>query len=139
MKSESRDSKGTKREPAYRKRISQRMVEQLYDGIAKILIVDKRYRDKNYSAAQLAQDLNTNTRYVSVVLGVRYHLNYTSLVNKLRVDEAMSILADGRHDNLNMQDVADMVGFTSRQSFYSAFTKYAGVTPRAYKLSHASE
>jgi AraC-like DNA-binding protein len=63
-------------------------------------------------------------------------MNYTSLVNKYRIEEAMALLVDRRYKDLNMEDISDMVGFSNRQSFYASFYKINGCTPRAYKISH---
>jgi len=125
-----------KAEPAYHRLISSRMADDLHERIIRKLMIEKKYRDRHFSARQLAKQLGTNTRYISVVISIRFHMNYTSLVNKLRVDEAMSILVDKRYVHLKMQDVADVVGFSNRQSFYSAFVKYCGVTPLQYKKQH---
>jgi AraC-like DNA-binding protein len=128
-----------KRDPAYLRYISSKVSDDLYEKIIRILHVEKKYRDKNYSAKKLAEELGTNTRYVSLVLSVRFHMNYTSLINKLRVDEAMTILADRRYSKLKMQEISDMVGFSNRQSFYNAFCKYKGVTPLHYRQTHRIE
>ena len=63
-------------------------------------------------------------------------MNYTSFVNKFRIDEAMTLLVDKRYRDLNMEDISDMVGFANRQSFYASFYKINGITPREYKLRH---
>jgi YesN/AraC family two-component response regulator len=63
-------------------------------------------------------------------------MNYTSFVNKYRIDEAMSILVDKRYQDLRMEEVSDMVGFANRQSFYASFYKIMGITPREYRLKH---
>ena len=59
-----------------------------------------------------------------------------TLINKYRIDEAMSILIDRRYLKLNMEDVASMVGFANRQSFYSAFYKQNGTTPRDFRMEY---
>lgn len=128
-----------KRDPAYLRYISSKVSDDLYEKIIRILHVEKKYRDKNYSAKKLAEELGTNTRYVSLVLSVRFHMNYASLINKLRVEEAMTILADRRYSKLKMQEISDMVGFSNRQSFYNAFCKYKGVTPLHYRQTHRIE
>ena len=87
----------------------------------------------------MAQDLGTNTRYVSAVVNVRFHMNYSSFVNKYRIEEAMSILVDPRYLDLRMEDVSDMVGFANRQSFYAAFYKIMNMTPREYRLQHLQQ
>jgi AraC-like DNA-binding protein len=101
--------------------------------------MQKKYKDKNYSAKKLAEDLGTNTRYISAVVNVRFHMNYTSFVNKYRIEEAMSILVDKRYKDLRIEEVSDMVGFANRQSFYASFYKLIGITPKEYKMQHMSK
>ena len=66
-------------------------------------------------------------------------MNYTSFVNKYRIEEAMALLVDKRYQDLNMEEISDMVGFSNRQSFYASFFKLNGCTPREYKLRHLSQ
>ena len=80
------------KEAAYRSLVSPRMMDEMQEKILQIIVMQKKYRDKDYSAKKLAEDLGTNTRYISAVVNVRFHMNYTSFVNKYRIDEAMTIL-----------------------------------------------
>ena len=114
-------------------------MDELKEKILNIILIQQRYKDKNYSAKQLAEDLGTNTRYISAVVNVRFHMNYTSFVNKFRIEEAMALLVDKRYQDLNMEDISDMVGFSNRQSFYASFYRINGVTPRDYKMRHLSQ
>ncbi|GAA6528221.1 AraC family transcriptional regulator [Segatella asaccharophila] len=122
------------REVAYRTLVSPNMMEELKQKILEVILIQKKYKDKDYSAKKLAKDLGTNTRYISAVVNVKFHMNYTSFVNKFRIEEAMSLLVDHRHNDLNMEDISDMVGFSNRQSFYASFYKINGCTPREYKM-----
>ena len=126
-----------KKDAAYRSLVNPRLLGEFKVKIVNILLKKKKFKDKEYSAKRLAEDLHTNTRYVSAVVNVCFDMNYTSLVNKYRIDYAKTLLADRRNDGLKMEDVSDMVGFSNRQSFYAAFYKYVGTTPRQYKLEHA--
>ena len=110
----------SEKEAAYRSLVSPGLMDELEEKINNIIIIQKKFKDKNYSAKQLAEDLNTNTRYISAVVNVRFHVNYTSYVNKFRIQEAMSLLVDRRYQDLNMEDISDMVGFSNRQSFYAS-------------------
>lgn len=126
-----------KEKPAvYRSLVSPQLMDELKDKILNIILIQQKYKDKNFSAKKLAEELHTNTRYISAVINVRFHMNYTSFVNKFRVDEAMGLLVDKRYQDLNMEDISAMVGFSNRQSFYSSFYKINGITPREYKLRH---
>ena len=127
------------KEAAYRSLVSPKLMDEMQEKIMNIIVMQKKYRDKDYSAKRLAEDLGTNTRYISAVVNVRFHMNYTSFVNKYRIDEAMTILVDRRYQDLRMEEVSDMVGFANRQSFYASFFKIMGVTPREYRISHLAQ
>ncbi len=66
-------------------------------------------------------------------------MNYTSFVNKFRIEEAMALLVDKRYQELNMEEISDMVGFANRQSFYASFYRINGVTPRDYRIHHRAQ
>lgn len=127
------------KEAAYRNLVNPTLMDELKEKILNIILFEKKFKDKDYSAKRLAEDLGTNTRYISAVVNVRFHMNYTSFVNKFRVEEAMTLLVDRRYKDLNMEDISDMVGFSNRQSFYAAFYKFNGITPREYKLQQEAQ
>ena len=127
------------KEAVYRSLVSPRLMDEMKEKILNIIVMQKKYKDKNYSAKRLAEDLGTNTRYVSAVVNVRFHMNYASFINKYRIEEAMSILVDKRYQNLRMEEVSDMVGFANRQSFYASFYKLMNMTPRDYRMQHLQQ
>lgn len=127
------------KEAKYRSLVSPEMMDKLQEGILRIIVMEKKYRDKEYSAKMLAEDLGTNTRYISAVVNTRFHQNFTSLVNSYRINDAMSMLTDKRCMDMNMGEIADMVGFANRQSFYAAFFKFKGMTPRDYRMNYLLE
>ena len=127
------------KEAVYRSLVSPGLMDELKEKILNIIVMQKKYKDKNYSAKKLAEDLGTNTRYISAVVNVRFHMNYTSFINKYRIEEAMSILVDKRYQDLRMEEVSDMVRFANRQSFYASFYKIMNMTPREYRLQHLAQ
>ena len=127
------------KEAVYRTLVSPQLMDELKEKILEIILIKQKYKDKDYSAKKLAEDLGTNTRYVSAVVNVKFHMNYTSFVNKLRIEEAMTLLVDKRYQDLNMEDISDMVGFANRQSFYASFFRINGITPREYKMNHLAQ
>lgn len=121
------------KEAAYRGMIRAELADELYDKIMNILIVEKKYKDPNYSARDLAKELNTNTRYLSAVINSRFGMNYSCLVNEYRIKEALHLLVDKRYADKNVEEISAMVGFSNRQSFYAAFYKNTGETPNGYR------
>ena len=126
----------SEKKAAYRTLVSPTRMDEMQADILRIIVMQKKYRDKDFSAAKLAVEIGADPREVSAVVNTRFHMNYTSFVNKFRIDEAMTLLVDKRYRDLNMEDISDMVGFANRQSFYASFFKINGITPREYKLRH---
>lgn len=124
------------KEAVYRTLVSPKLMDEMKERILSIIVMQKKYKDKNYSAKKLAEDLGTNTRYISAVVNVKFHMNYTSFINKFRIEEAMTILVDRRYQGLRIEEVSDMVGFANRQSFYASFFRLVNMTPREYRLQH---
>ena len=122
---------------AYRSLIRPELADELYDRILNIIVVQKKYRDPNYSAKDLAKELQTNTRYLSAVVNSRFGMNYSCLLNEYRVKDALHLLTDKRYADKNVEEISTMVGFANRQSFYAAFYKNVGETPNGYRKKNA--
>ena len=75
---------------AYRSLIRAELADELYDKILNIIVVEKRYRNKDFSAKELAKELSTNTRYISAVINSRFNTNFSCLVNEYRIKEYAS-------------------------------------------------
>lgn len=120
----------------YRSLIRAELADELYEKILNIIIIEKRYRDKNFSAKELAKELETNTRYISAVINSRFNTNFSCLVNEYRVKEAQHRLTDKRFAGMTIEEIGEMVGFANRQSFYAAFYRIAGEPPNSYRKKH---
>lgn len=130
---ETKDKKSLINVP-YRKMISPVMVKSISQGVLRKLVEEKIYKNPDYTAKQMAIDLHTNTRYLSAVVNSRFKKSYSSLVNEYRIKDAVVLLADKHQRNKNIEEIGLMVGFANRQSFYAAFSKYVGETPRSFRL-----
>ncbi len=128
-----------KKEAAYRTLINPKQISRLKVKIVNIIQKKKKYKDKEYSAKRLAEELETNTRYISAAVKIGFDMNYSSFVNKCRIDAAIALLKDKRNRRLKMEDVGDLVGFSNRQSFYAAFYKFTGLTPKQFKQNMERE
>ncbi|MBR7166652.1 MAG: AraC family transcriptional regulator [Bacteroidaceae bacterium] len=118
---------------AYRSLIRAELADELYDRILNIIVLEKRYRDKNFSAKELAKELETNTRYISAVVNSRFNTNFSCLINEYRIKEAMHRLRDKRYANMTIEDIGLSVGFANRQSFYASFYRMMKETPNDYR------
>ena len=80
------------KDATYRSLIRPELMDELYDKILNLIVVQKKYKDPDYSAKKMAADLGTNTRYISAVVSMRFGKNYSSLVNEHRIEEAKYLL-----------------------------------------------
>ncbi len=119
--------------PLYHSMLSETLIDELFQKIMEKFIVEKKYRDPKYTAKAMAEELKTNTRYISAAINVRNRDNYSQLVNEFRIKEAMHMLSDPRYADMKMEDIGITVGFANRQSFYAAFFKRLGTTPSEYR------
>ena len=121
------------KDAAYRSLIRAELADELYDKILTVVVLQKKYKDPNYSAKDLAKELNTNTRYLSAVVNSRFGMNYSCLLNEYRIKDALHLLTDKRYLEKTVEEISAMVGFANRQSFYAAFYKIVGETPNGYR------
>lgn len=117
----------------YRTAIKPEIIDSIYEQILRKMIVEKKYRDPSYTAKKLAEEIQTNTRYISATVSLRFQQNYSELVSGYRVREAISMITDKRNRKLTMGEIAKACGFANRQSFYSAFYRLHDKTPKQYQ------
>ena len=121
---------------AYRSLIRAELADELYEKILNIVVIQKRYRDKDFSAKELAKELGTNTRYISAVINSRFNTNFSCLINEFRIKEALHRMTDKRYLDLTIEEIGTLVGFANRQSFYASFYRIMGETPNGYRKRH---
>lgn len=120
----------------YRNIIGDARKDELRDKITEIVIINKKYLDKKFTASRLASDIGTNSRYISAVMADRFHTNFNGLVNMYRINEAMNLLAQEKYREKSIEEIGEMVGFATRQAFYASFFRFQNTTPREYRLTH---
>jgi len=125
---------GHKQEPI--KYASSRLTDDLREQIKEQLVQymqQRPYHKLNFNIEDIAEALNTNTRYLSQVINESFDMNFFNFVNKFRIDEAKEILLSKNNERYTIEGIAKMVGFNSKSSFNNAFKKSTGITPSEYK------
>ncbi|GAE21487.1 BexA, multidrug efflux pump [Bacteroides pyogenes JCM 10003] len=116
-----RDKKEKK--AAYRSLIRPELADELYDKILNIVVVQKKYKDPDFSAKDLAKELKTNTRYLSAVVNSRFGMNYSCLLNEYRVKDALHLLTDKRYADKNVEEISAMVALPTVNLFMQHFIR----------------
>lgn len=103
----------------------------LYQLILHRLETKRFYVDPNFSIHELSEDLRCNRRIISKCIKEQGHTSFTVLVNQYRVNEARRLIRE-RGDEQALHEIAELVGFNNRISFYRCFKDYTGFSPSAY-------
>lgn len=69
------------KDAAYRSLIRAELADELYDKIVNIIVAQKKYKDPDYSAKELASDLKTNDQYPLPVSSHQLTLRYELLMS----------------------------------------------------------
>jgi len=94
---------------------------------------EKVYTQKTLSLTELARQLDTNVNYLSQYINNNLKTNFNDYINEYRVKEACRIFKNDSNMKCTVDQVADMVGFSSRSTFYTTFKKFTGITPAFFQ------
>ena len=98
-----------------------------------LIETEKVYVQKTLSLAELARMLDTNVNYLSQFVNNQLETNFNDYINSYRVKEACRIFKNDTNLKFTVDQVADMVGFSSRSTFYTTFKKFTGITPAFFQ------
>ncbi len=106
--------------------------EAIWNDLQKLMDEDRLYLNSRLKLSDLADHLNTNTTYLSMVINEMTRDNFCNYLNHLRIKEAQKLLREPGYKNLTIEAIAQAVGFNSKSAFNSAFKKHLSITPREY-------
>jgi len=115
--------------------LTSRFSNDLKERLVYLLEVEKVYRQNNISLEILSERLDTNRHNTSQVINEHFDLNFFELVNKYRINEALEIIKNDTHKNMNIIDIAYEVGFNNKVTFNKSFKKLLSQTPSQYIAS----
>ena len=105
----------------------------LFDQLNAYFETNKPYLDQKLNLATIATGINASQKDINKVLKDNNIASFYAFVNEYRVNEARRLFSNPANNNLKLEVIAEMAGFGTRQTFYSAFLQYTGVTPGYYR------
>lgn len=106
--------------------------KEMKSGIEK-LIKTGIYKNPDLSLEMIAEELQTNTTYLSQVINEEFQQNFYQLINLHRVNMAKRLLDSPESKKFTIESLANKCGFKSKSSFNSSFKKITGKTPSEYR------
>lgn len=104
----------------------------LYELLLRYMKESEAYTNPKLTLKQLASDLDTNTRYLSMVINEFEGCNFNQMLNKYRVNKVIQLLVDNQAESYSYLGLAQKAGFHSKSVFISAFKAQTGSTPTEF-------
>lgn len=95
------------------------------------------YCNPQLSLADLAQALETNSKYLSAVINEHCGCNFFSLINSRRVAKVQQLMNNEAYRGYSLLGLAQTAGFNSKSAFIAAFKRHTGLTPSAWAAQNA--
>ena len=92
--------------------------------------IDENFADVNLNLNTISDHFGISRQTISKKLNAVLGEKVSDLILKARINEGKKLL---KKTNLNISDVAMIVGYTDSNSFIRAFKKLCGITPGNYR------
>lgn len=114
------------------KRLSQKQIQEIEEKLIEQLDQKAIYLDGSLTLKQLASELGVTSENLSLVVNHKFEMGFRDLLNSYRVNRVKQRLTETAGSKSSMLDIALESGFNSQASFYRAFKKHEGISPKAY-------
>ncbi len=107
-------------------------LSEAYLSLLEFLEAQKPYRNPEFDLAMLSREFGHSKHHLSLLIKEATGLNFRDFINKYRLEEAKKKLASAHSKQFTIQSIANDAGFTSLATFYRAFKKLEGRTPKSF-------
>lgn len=122
--------------PRYeRSGLDERAALDLLTRIEIALIAERLFARPELSLGRLAEAAGATPHQVSEALNRFRGQSFHEFVNRRRVDDVKSQLADPASDRFTIEGIGAAAGFGSRSALYAAFQRFEGITPTAFRAA----
>jgi AraC-like DNA-binding protein len=90
------------------------------------------YKQADFNLQRLSKHLNSNPSYLSQAINHHLGMRFNDYINQFRVEEAKQQLLAPQNRHLTIEAIAELCGFQSKSTFFRAFKKVTGLTPKQF-------
>lgn len=113
-------------------------IESLAKSLESFLIENGTFRRAELSIVEFSAFADQNPRIVSQVINHYFGTNFSDWINNHRLDYAKNQLRTTTSREKNISQILYESGFNSVSSFYTAFSKKVGISPKDYRRKFES-
>ena len=105
----------------------------IYNRLLEYIETAKAYLDTELTIYKLAEALELPRHHLSQAINTKTGKSFYDFINGYRVEEVKRRLKDPEFSNITIQAISYDSGFNSKATFNTAFNKFTGMTPSAYR------
>jgi len=103
--------------------------------VARVIdIIHKHFADPNLFADQIVDQLKMSADYLNKVFREQRTCSISEFITQTRLNEARELLINS---NINVNEIAERIGFVNAKYLFKVFKKNFGVTPRDFRLKNS--
>ncbi|WP_158550012.1 helix-turn-helix domain-containing protein [Runella aurantiaca] len=103
------------------------------EKIREELELNELFLDSKLTLGSLAKKINISPHQLSYIINSEWKMNFNEFVNSYRINKAQTLLKDIDYQSATIFAIGIDSGFNSESSFYTAFKKATGHSPKRYR------
>lgn len=110
------------------------MNSETLDTTQRLILTITNYINTNIQKSITLTDIslyvNYNSSYISRIFKQKMEMNITDYISEAKINKAKELITT---TDLNMEQVANQIGYENPKYFFQVFKKYTGVSPREFQ------
>jgi AraC-like DNA-binding protein len=99
------------------------------------MIENQPYLQPHFNINKLAVEINVPMHHLGYYLRQIKKQSFTEYRNTWRIEHAKKLMMEGKQNDLTLEAIASLSGFSNRNSFRATFQKIEGIPPSAFASS----
>lgn len=108
------------------------------DNLLNLMDTQKPYLNASLKIADLAQQLDIPSHYLSQVLSESMDTNFYTFINTYRINAAKALLTDEKYQHYSILSISMECGFGNKTTFNRTFKKLTGMTPSQFVNTYSN-
>lgn len=105
----------------------------LFKEISELVVSKNLYLESDLSLSKISEKVGKSKQLISAVINEHSGRNFNDFINYHRIQDAKTMFSKQENEKYTISSIAFDTGFSTLSSFNSAFKKFEGTTPSAYR------
>lgn len=114
-------------------------INEIAEKIREALDDKEGFLKHGYAIHHLAEDTGVPIYLITQYINNVVNTTFPELINQKRIEACCRMIESGRYDHYTVEGLADLCGFSNRNSFSVAFKKFKGIAPSDFIRSQKKD